>query len=245
VSASLVCEVSVEPPLLVVRAAGHLNLATVAHLRGAVLKALAEQPQAILLDARALTVTEDIHLTVLIALARHAAAWPSIPVLLCGADAGVTAGVLRLGIDRHVILCASVEEGRRRAAERPLPARIVHGFSPVPNSVTGARQVTVEVCRTWRLEHLAASSELVATELVANAVQHARTPFDLTITRTDRNIHLAVRDYAAQLARLVGPGGETEPGGRGLIIVEALATWWGCTPTRDGKVTWATMSARA
>jgi hypothetical protein len=31
------------------------------------------------------------------------------------------------------------------------------------------------------------------------------------------------------------------PGGRGLIIVEALAASWGCTPVRDGKLTWATL----
>jgi hypothetical protein len=82
---------------------------------------------------------------------------------------------------------------------------------------------------------------LVATELVGNAVRHAGTPIDLVITRTRWHLHLAVRDYAAQRARLVGSNGENEPGGRGLLIVEAFTTSWGCTPTRDGKVTWATL----
>jgi anti-anti-sigma regulatory factor len=243
-SASLVCESSVDPPLVVVRVAGHLTLATVPQVRTAVLKALVEEPQAVLLDVRELVLIDDVHLTVLIALARHAAAWPSIPILLCGPGPTVTAGVARLAVDRHVIVCRDLDEGRRRAAERPLPARIVQTFPPLPNSSVQARGITTEACRTWGLAHLGPSAELVVTELVSNAIRHARTTFSLTITRTDRSLHLAVRDYASRLARLVGPDGEEEPGGRGLIIVEALTTGWGCTPTRDGKVTWATMSTR-
>jgi anti-anti-sigma regulatory factor len=243
-SAALVCESSVDPPLVMVRVTGQLSLATVPQIRMAVLKAIAEEPQAILLDVRGLTLIDDVHLTAFIALARHAAAWPSIPILLCGPTPAVTAGVLRLAIDRHVIMCAGLDEGRRRALDRPLPDRVVHTFSPLPETAAQARGVTVDACHAWRLAHLAPSAELVVTELVSNAVRHARTTFNLTITRTDRKLHLAVRDYATPLARLVGPADETEPGGRGLLIVEALSTWWGCTPTRDGKVTWVTMSAQ-
>jgi anti-anti-sigma regulatory factor/anti-sigma regulatory factor (Ser/Thr protein kinase) len=243
-NAPLVCESSADPPLMVVRAAGHLNLATAPQLRATMLKALAEQPQAVLLDARALILTDDVHLTVLIALARHAAAWPSIPIMLCGSGPQVAAGVARLAIDRHVIMCATLDEGRRRAAERPLPARIIHTFAPFPDSTIGARRIIVDACHAWRMTHIMSSAELVVTELVSNAVRHAGTPFDLSVSRIDRNLHLAVRDYATPLARVIGPVGEAEPGGRGMLIVDALTTSWGCTPTRDGKVTWATMSAR-
>jgi anti-anti-sigma regulatory factor len=238
------CESFVDPPLVVVRVAGPLTLATAPQLRVAVLKALAEEPHAVLLDVRELAVTDDVHLTVLIALARHAAAWPSIPIMLCGPDQALTAAVARLAIDRHVIMCRDLAEGRRQASERPLPARVVQTYPPLPSSTAHARAVTVDAFHLWRLGHLAPSAELVVTELVSNAVRHARTAFELVITRTDRNVHLAVRDYATPLARLVGPAGETEPGGRGLLIVEALSTCWGCTSTRDGKVTWATLSTR-
>jgi hypothetical protein len=80
----------------------------------------------------------------------------------------------------------------------------------------------------------------VATELVGNAVRHARTPIDLAITRTHRYLHLAVRDYASQPPRLLGPN-DGKHGGHGLVIVEAFTTCWGFTPTSDGKVTWATL----
>jgi anti-anti-sigma regulatory factor len=242
--ASLVCESRVDPPLVVVRVAGLLTLATAAQLRMAGLKALVEEPQAVLLDVRELTLTDDVHLTVLSALARHAAAWPSIPIIVCGPHPALTAAVTRLAIDRQVIVCADLDEGRRQAAKRPLPDRIVHTFPPLPSSAALARAVAVNACDAWRLGHLIPSAELVVTELVSNAIRHARTTFELAITRTGRSLHLAVRDYATPLAELVGPAGETEPGGRGLIIVEAVSTCWGCTSTRDGKVTWATMSSR-
>ena len=33
-------------------------------------------------------------------------------------------------------------------------------------------------------------------------------------------------------------GGETDEGGRGLYLVDQLATRWGSRPTRDGKAVW-------
>jgi len=57
-------------------------------------------------------------------------------------------------------------------------------------------------------------------------------------------VHLAVRDYVPGLVQLVGAAGPTERSGRGLLIVDALSNCWGCTPTPDGKVMWATMRIR-
>jgi anti-sigma regulatory factor (Ser/Thr protein kinase) len=85
-------------------------------------------------------------------------------------------------------------------------------------------------------------AELIVSELVTNTVRHARTRADLSLTRTARNLHLAVRDYSPDPARLVGPPDPARPGGRGLLIVAAMATNWGSIPTGDGKVTWASLS---
>jgi hypothetical protein len=80
--------------------------------------------------------------------------------------------------------------------------------------------------------------------LVSNAVRHAGTPIEVVVARTGRYVHLAVRDYVSRPARLLGSAGEDVPGGRGLLIVDAFTSCWGCTPTRDGKVTWATLPIR-
>jgi anti-sigma regulatory factor (Ser/Thr protein kinase) len=85
---------------------------------------------------------------------------------------------------------------------------------------------------------------MVASELVTNAVRHAGTPIELVFTRGSRYAHLAVRDYDQRRSKLVGPDGETEPGGRGLLLVEAVSSSWGCTMLPDGKVTWASLPVR-
>jgi anti-anti-sigma regulatory factor/anti-sigma regulatory factor (Ser/Thr protein kinase) len=239
---SLSCLRNDEPPLAVIQVAGPLNLASVPQLRTAVLKTLVDEPDAILIDATNLTVADDLHLMIFMALARQAAGWPSIPILLCATNPAITTSLHRLGLDRHILICANLAQGRQRAAERPLPARLTSTFGPEPRSVTLARQMVVTACRSWQLDHLADPAEFVITELASNAVRHARTPFVLSLTRAKRKLHLAVRDRAHNPARLVGPTSDNGEGGRGLIIVEALTSGWGCIPVSDGKVTWATLS---
>jgi anti-anti-sigma regulatory factor/anti-sigma regulatory factor (Ser/Thr protein kinase) len=240
----LECVAVCDPPVMVLRVAGELNLCSAPRFRAAMLKCLADQPTAVLVDAEALSVADDIHLTVFAAVARYAAAWPSIPILVCAPAPLVAAALTRLGIDRHVTVCASLHEGRVRAARRTLPTRIRDRYLPTVGAVGTARHLVIQVCQGWGLSRLAPVAGLVVTELVGNAVRHAGTAIDLVITRTSRHLHLAVRDYVCEPARLVGASGEDEPGGRGLLIVEALTTSWGCTPTRDGKVTWATLPTR-
>ena len=36
--------------------------------------------------------------------------------------------------------------------------------------------------------------------------------------------------------------GPTDLGGRGLLLVDEVATQWGSMPSRDGKVVWATLA---
>jgi hypothetical protein len=55
-------------------------------------------------------------------------------------------------------------------------------------------------------------------------------------------VHICVRDGSVREPRLVAATGDGDgAGGRGLMLVEAFVNAWGCTPTRDGKVTWATV----
>jgi anti-anti-sigma regulatory factor/anti-sigma regulatory factor (Ser/Thr protein kinase) len=229
------------PPLAILRVSGALSLSTAPQLRAAALKCLADQPVALMIDAEGLTAADDVHLTVFIAVARHAAGWPSVPVLLCAPQPEVAAALLRLGVDRHLIICATVEDGWIEAANQRLPAKVHSSLLPVPAAAQEAREVVAQACEQWGLRRVESEAGLVITELVSNAVRHAGTPIELMATRGTRHLHLAVRDDNRQLAELRGPAGEL-PGGRGLLIVEALTTAWGCFPTRTGKVTWASLA---
>lgn len=238
------CTFDASSPVAVVTIGGELDLAGTAVLRAAVLKCLAAQPRAVLIDAERLAVAADIHLTALAAAARHAAGRQSIPVLLCAPSPAVAAAAHRSGIDRLVIICSSVAEGHRRVARRTLPPRVSETYPPVPRSVLLARALVTDACRAWELPVALSPAEIIVSELMANVVRHARTRSRLVVSHFGPNLHLAVRDRSPELARLTGPVGPGVASGRGLVLVDTLAAHWGCTPTADGKVTWATLPTR-
>jgi anti-anti-sigma regulatory factor/anti-sigma regulatory factor (Ser/Thr protein kinase) len=232
-----------DPAMAVIRVAGVLDPATAARLRTMMLKCLAEQPDAIIVDVAGLTVVDDMQLTVFAAMGRHAAAWPGIPLLLCHADQYIDGGLTALGFDRFVTTTATLEDAYARAVRKEPVNRLRETLAPVPASTSAARELVTDVCRRSGVPHLVPDACLVITELVANVVRHAGTTMDLTVQRRSRYLHVSVRDYDHHPARLVGPVAAHEPGGRGLLIVEAFSSNWGCVPTTDGKVTWASFPA--
>ena len=68
---------------------------------------------------------------------------------------------------------------------------------------------------------------LVASEIVTNAIVHARTGAHLTFRRVASDeVELAVTDHGAGDPQMRRPG-DDQTGGRGLQIVDALSSSWG------------------
>lgn len=81
---------------------------------------------------------------------------------------------------------------------------------------------------------------LVLTELAANAVLHARTPYEVRLSFTAPRLVVEVLDASPRLPRRRQY--ETDAGtGRGLTLVTALCDDWGAKATPEGKVVWATV----
>lgn len=103
-----------------------------------------------------------------------------------------------------------------------------------------ARRLVTAALDTWHLPELADIATLVVTELVANAVNHARgSTIRVTVTRvTDRVVRIAVvdKDRNEPQMRAAGPDDER---GRGLAIVDAMSARWGVDLLRWGKRVWA------
>ncbi|MGK4582771.1 ATP-binding SpoIIE family protein phosphatase [Kitasatospora sp. HPMI-4] len=99
-----------------------------------------------------------------------------------------------------------------------------------------ARRLAGHALRRWGLEPLAENTELMVSELVTNAVQHATRPVTLRLVRTSV-LRCEVGDDSPVLprARRVGP---EEERGRGLQIVARCADRWGATRLGAGKVVW-------
>jgi len=78
----------------------------------------------------------------------------------------------------------------------------------------------------------------MTTELVTNAVEHARTPFTVTADLTGGRLRVEIRDgCTTQPVARLSPSA-TDISGRGLLIVASLADRWGVRQAFGGKSVW-------
>jgi serine phosphatase RsbU (regulator of sigma subunit)/anti-sigma regulatory factor (Ser/Thr protein kinase) len=81
--------------------------------------------------------------------------------------------------------------------------------------------------------------QLVVTELVTNALFHARAPVILRVLRLDQLVRVEVQDSGHALP-VPARNSSDSMTGRGLSLVSALSSAWGVDPTSTGgKVVWA------
>ncbi|MDK1472413.1 ATP-binding protein [Streptomyces sp. 549] len=115
-----------------------------------------------------------------------------------------------------------------------------------PGSAATARRLVRVAVAVWGLDEAADDGTLVVTELVGNAVRHARGHLiRVTVSRpAAARVRIGVVDRSKARPGLMSPGTEDE-GGRGLALVAALAGSWGCDPLPWGKRVWAELHVAA
>ncbi|OAR23078.1 hypothetical protein A8W25_26525 [Streptomyces sp. ERV7] len=117
-----------------------------------------------------------------------------------------------------------------------------------PESASAARRHTAEVTVRWGLcEELGDAAALVISELVTNAVVHtAGTRVSCELSFATGHLTVAVRDqgYGACGPTLCDAA-DSEEGGRGLLLVDALSVAWGAhdVPQGTGRIVWARLGA--
>ncbi|BFO18066.1 hypothetical protein SHKM778_44540 [Streptomyces sp. KM77-8] len=109
-----------------------------------------------------------------------------------------------------------------------------------PTACSSARSVIRDVLGRWDLDDLVPTAELLASELVSNALRHASGPLRLTLERVS-GLRCLVSDGSADLPRPADAGPDDE-GGRGLLLVDMLAARWGCEVGPEGKNVWFELS---
>lgn len=226
---------------LVARIAGTLGMSEAAEVRVHLLKFLAEQPSALLVDLSGLIVKEPLALSVFSAVVRQAARWPGTPVLLC-APRAETELMLAGAVYRRLDIFGSLDLARAHlgTGAYTLPA-IAEDLLPALGAARRGRNMATEACGLWDLPGLIGPASLICSEFVSNAVDHAHTMMTLRLSLGRRYFFIAVRDGSA--AEPVTPRPDPDSvRGRGLTIVAATAHSWGFLPARDGKVVWASLA---
>ena len=128
-------------------------------------------------------------------------------------------------------------EGIRRRMRMTLPA--------TSDSVRLARHATRIGLAAWRLDRVEENAVLVVSELVTNAVRHAKgtdvITLDLQAERTWLRIEVQDTDQNWPQPRIPAHSDES---GFGFVLVDALACQWGVRETATGKAVWAELDTR-
>ncbi|MFD3454452.1 ATP-binding protein [Streptomyces sp. NPDC058691] len=106
-----------------------------------------------------------------------------------------------------------------------------------------AREAVRAALRQWGLDDVADTAELLVSELVGNALRHARAPLTLNCLLLGDTVCCVVIDGSQDLPRVMGADPEDE-NGRGLALVELLATRWGSDSSPAGKAVWFELPTR-
>jgi anti-sigma regulatory factor (Ser/Thr protein kinase) len=169
----------------------------------------------------------------------HAGGWPLARLVLAVPGPRTVKMLRAVRVHLTVPLATSVDEAERLLAARP--PRIVrnHELPYGPTAPTLARTYLRLTCEDWDLpDELHDAAQAVITELVTNAVEHARTGCVLHLALDECRLHISVDDHRPDPHRLPQPGVH-DGHGYGLLIVEGLSRHSGVTPHDDGKSVWA------
>ncbi|WP_107089468.1 PAS domain S-box protein [Streptomyces sp. WM6368] len=125
-----------------------------------------------------------------------------------------------------------------RIPSTPATARTLV-LDAAPSSVAEGRRFLRATLDEWGKddEQLRETACLLASELLSNAVRHGSGPVRLRMRQAGRELGVEVCDASPVLpqARFAAPDAES---GRGLLLVDSLASSWGTLPTADGKAVW-------
>jgi anti-sigma regulatory factor (Ser/Thr protein kinase) len=144
------------------------------------------------------------------------------------------------------------QPGQELVRTRDWPLHSYLELQALPASVCSARRHARDILQQWHMGALSDAVELLVSEIVTNAVRASAglTAADrrtgqapqvrLWLTSDRRSVLIQVWDGDDHRAVRQDAGLDAEAG-RGLLLVEALSTQWGChrPDGQNGKIVWA------
>lgn len=124
----------------------------------------------------------------------------------------------------------------------PTPGSVLR-LQPTRNAPSLARQAVRDCGARWPAATLYATLTVVS-ELVTNAFVHGEGVITVAVERGSDAVAVAVADDGPHHPTMLDSTPDAERG-RGLVVVNNLASAWGVRPAADGpgKTVWARVSA--
>jgi DNA-binding NarL/FixJ family response regulator len=110
-------------------------------------------------------------------------------------------------------------------------------LAPELQSAGRARSFVDETLRRWDCGDQLDAVTLLVSEVVTNAIVHAGTEVEVSVQLTPSAVRIEVIDLESALP-VARDAADDETSGRGLALVEALASAWGVEARPGGKVVW-------
>jgi len=104
-----------------------------------------------------------------------------------------------------------------------------------------SRQFVTETLEHWGEQRLVGDAALVVTELVTNAVIHARSESTVTLVCSPSGIRISVEDFSP-VPVVRRESADVVDSGHGLGLVTAVTSSWGVDATSHGKEVWAELA---
>ena len=146
-------------------------------------------------------------------------------------------GFLAKGVGARQLIAELVEmTGLLEAVERAVAERHVV-VDRDPMSAGAARRFVAEALAELECDNCSDVVQLLVSELVTNAVMHAGSDADVAVILRHDVVRIEVGDRSCDMpvSRRVAPDARS---GRGLWLVDQLASAWGVQERPGGKIVW-------
>jgi anti-sigma regulatory factor (Ser/Thr protein kinase) len=233
------------PDGAVVALRGPLSPRTIPQISGGLGKALVNRG-CVLVDLSGLRLEWEPGVTVFATVLGYAGGWPTVRMVLFGADREMAAALHRSQVTHSVPLAADLLAALQRVQRRPERVRRYRDLPPEPTAPGAARALVCQACVDWELSsETEKAAALVVSELATNAAVHADTPLRVRVELTGDVLWVSVRDLRpdlplrlfSRLSNRAVPG--RAPRHFGLHVVSALARDWGVIEQPAAKTVWA------
>ncbi len=228
---------------IAVTATGVLDRESYPGFRDGLLKIATEAPDGLIADIDGVRVDDQTLMSLFSVVAMRISDWPGMPFALVTARPEHLVALAARAVDRLVRVYEDVGTAASSLGH-PARRRAVQVLARTDTASALSRQFVRRVCDVWAVPEFVDDAELIATELVENALRHTVSAPTLRLELRRSLLTVAVADDDPAPAVLVERIGILEPG-MGLRMIAQTARVWGCNHSwSGGKVVWAVLTKR-